>query len=84
MGTFFAAKLACDLIPMRVIPTIIFSVISYPMIGLESTTAHFLVFLLTIFMVNVFGSAMCFLIAASVSVFGKIYVLSSVEAFLMT
>jgi hypothetical protein len=42
------------------------------MTGLQRTYAKFIVFLLTIFMANVFGSAMCFFIAASIPVFGKI------------
>ena len=56
---------------MRVIPSVVFSLISYYMVGLQKTVAKFLVFLLTIFMANVFGSAICFFIAASMSVFGK-------------
>jgi len=43
------------------------------MTGLQRTFAKFLIFLLTIFMANVFGSAMCFFIAASIPVFGMIY-----------
>jgi hypothetical protein len=42
------------------------------MTGLQRTFAKFIIFLLTIFMANVFGSAMCFFIAASIPVFGKI------------
>ncbi len=57
---------------MRVIPSLVFSVICYLMTGLQRTFDKFIVFLLTIFMANVFGSAMCFFIAASIPVFGKI------------
>ncbi|CAF1666801.1 unnamed protein product [Adineta ricciae] len=67
--TLFFAKLVCDLLPMRVIPSVVFSLISYYMVGLQKTVAKFLVFLLTIFMANVFGSAICFFTAASMSVF---------------
>jgi hypothetical protein len=41
------------------------------MTGLQRTFGKFIIFLLTIFMANVFGSAMCFFIAASIPVFGK-------------
>ncbi|UJR32419.1 hypothetical protein I4U23_019881 [Adineta vaga] len=67
--TLFLAKLICDLLPMRVIPSIVFSLISYFMVGLQKTATKFLIFLVTIFMANIFGSAMCFLIAASIPVF---------------
>jgi hypothetical protein len=56
---------------MRVIPSFIFSIIAYFMIGLQRTGGQFFVFLLTIFMSTVFGSAMCFLAAACIPMFGK-------------
>ncbi|CAF1485118.1 unnamed protein product [Adineta steineri] len=69
ISTLFLAKLICDLLPMRVIPSLVFSIICYFMIGLQRTTTKFLIFVLTIFMANVFGSAMCFFIAATIPVF---------------
>ncbi|CAF4190505.1 unnamed protein product, partial [Adineta steineri] len=69
ISTLFLAKLICDLLPMRVIPSLVFSIICYFMTGLQRTTIKFLIFLLTIFMANVFGSAMCFFIAATIPVF---------------
>ncbi|CAF4060834.1 unnamed protein product [Rotaria sp. Silwood2] len=67
--TFFIAKLICDLIPMRVIPAILFSIISYFMTGLTRTGGQFFIFLITIFMASLFGSAMCFFISATISIF---------------
>jgi ATP-binding cassette subfamily G (WHITE) protein 2 len=57
---------------MRVIPAILFSVISYFMIGLTQTGGQFFIYLLTVFMTSLFGSALCFFIAATIPVFGKI------------
>ena len=57
---------------MRVIPSILFSLIAYFMTGLQRSAGQFFVFLLTIFMASVFGSALCFFIAASIPVFSKI------------
>ncbi|CAF4248504.1 unnamed protein product [Adineta steineri] len=71
ISTLFLAKLICDLLPMRVIPSLVFSIICYFMTGLQRTTIKFLIFLLTIFMANVFGSAMCFFIAATIPVFSN-------------
>ncbi|CAM4802333.1 unnamed protein product [Rotaria magnacalcarata] len=69
MSTLFLVKLVCDLLPMRVIPSIIFSIICYMMMGLQNDIGKFFVFFVTIFMANVFGSATCFFVAASISVF---------------
>jgi ATP-binding cassette subfamily G (WHITE) protein 2 len=71
ISTLFLAKLVCDVLPMRVIPSLVFSIICYFMTGLQRNATNFLIFLCTIFMANVFGSAMCFFIAASIPVFGK-------------
>lgn len=56
---------------MRVIPSILFTIITYFMTGLARTGGQFFIFLLTIFMANMFGAAMCFFISATISVFGK-------------
>jgi ATP-binding cassette subfamily G (WHITE) protein 2 len=72
MTALFLAKLVCDLLPMRAVPSLLFCSICYFMIGFQQTVGHFFVFLLTIFMANVFGSATCFFIAASMPIYGKI------------
>jgi ATP-binding cassette subfamily G (WHITE) protein 2 len=71
ISTFFIAKLICDVLPMRVIPSIIFSLIAYFMTGLQRSAGQFFVFLSTIFMASVCGSAICFFISATIPVFGK-------------
>ncbi|CAF3327263.1 unnamed protein product [Rotaria socialis] len=68
-STFFIAKLVCDILPMRVVPSVIFSIIAYFMSGLHRTAGQYFVFLLTIFMSTVFGSALCFLAAACIPMF---------------
>ncbi|CAF4157474.1 unnamed protein product, partial [Adineta steineri] len=67
--TFFFAKLLCDVLPMRIIPSIVFSLIAYFMSGLQRSAGQFFVFLVTIFMSSVFGSAMCFFISACIKTF---------------
>lgn len=54
---------------MRLVPSIIFSLIAYFMTGLQRTAGQFLVFLLTVLMASVFGSANCLMISASISTF---------------
>ncbi|CAF3820922.1 unnamed protein product, partial [Adineta steineri] len=55
--TFFVAKLICDILPLRIVPSIIYSLIVYFMTGLQRTATKFFIFLLTIFLCSLFGSA---------------------------
>jgi hypothetical protein len=55
---------------MRVIPSFIFSIIAYPLTGFQRSIIRFLIFFITVFVSSVFGSAMCFFIAACIPVFG--------------
>ena len=70
VSTYFIAKLICDLIPLRVVPSILFSIIVYFMIGFQNSAVKFLIFFLAIFTTTMCGSALCFLLSASVEVFG--------------
>ncbi|CAM4957970.1 unnamed protein product [Rotaria socialis] len=67
--TFFCAKFLCDILLIRVIVSILFSLIVYFMTGLERDIGKFGVFLITIFMASLFGSSMCLLVAATVRLF---------------
>ncbi|CAF4277697.1 unnamed protein product [Rotaria magnacalcarata] len=66
---FFIAKLLCDILPLRVIPSMLFALITYFMTGFARTASQFFIFLLAIFIANMFGSAICFFAAASIGVF---------------
>ncbi|CAF3334940.1 unnamed protein product [Rotaria socialis] len=67
--TFFCAKFLCDILLIRVIVSILFSLIIYFMTGFERDIGKFGVFLITIFMASLFGSSMCLLVAATVRLF---------------
>ncbi|CAF0761120.1 unnamed protein product [Rotaria sp. Silwood1] len=69
VSTFFIAKLFSDLLPMRFIPSIIFSLITYFMTGFQISTNQFFIYLLTIFISTVFGSAICFFVASVIPIF---------------
>ncbi|CAF1634227.1 unnamed protein product [Adineta ricciae] len=69
VSTFFFAKLICDLLPMRLIPSVIFSVITYSMTGFQVSFSRFFTYLLTIFISTVFGSAICFFVASLIPIF---------------
>ncbi|CAF2517246.1 unnamed protein product [Rotaria sp. Silwood2] len=70
VSTYFIAKLMCDLIPLRIIPSIIFSAIVYFMIGFQKIVEKFFIFYFAIFLTTTCGAAICFLLSASVEVFG--------------
>lgn len=70
VSTYFVAKLLCDLIPLRIVPSIIFSSIVYFMIGFQSVAEKFFIFFLAIFLTTISGSAFCFFLSASVEIFG--------------
>jgi ATP-binding cassette subfamily G (WHITE) protein 2 len=71
VSTFFIAKLICDLLPMRLIPSIIFSIITYFMAGFQLSAKRFFIYLLTIFLSTVFGLSTCFFVASLIPIFGK-------------
>jgi len=58
---------------MRLIPSIIFSIITYFMAGFQLSADRFFIYLLTIFLSTVFGSSVCFFVASSIPIFGKIF-----------
>ncbi|CAF2615040.1 unnamed protein product [Rotaria sp. Silwood2] len=69
VSTFFLTKIVFDLIPMRIIPSFIFSIITYPLTGFQRSIVRFFVFLVTIFVSSVYGSAVCFFVAACIPLF---------------
>jgi len=77
VSTYFIAKLMCDLVPVRIIPSVLFSIIVYFMIGFQQLAEKFFIFLFCIFMSTLSGCALCFFASASVEVFGKSNVLIS-------
>ena len=83
VSTYFIAKLVCDLIPLRIVPSILFSTIVYFMIGFQRTTEKFFIFYLAIFSTTLCGAALCFLISASVQVFGIANLLAAMAFVLM-
>lgn len=83
VSTYFLAKLVCDLVPLRIIPSIIFSTIVYFMIGFQKAVVKFFIFYFAIFLTSICGAAICFLLSASVQVFGIANLLSAMIFVLM-
>ncbi|CAF3391299.1 unnamed protein product [Rotaria sp. Silwood1] len=70
VSTYFISKLICDIIPLRTIPSVLFSVIAYFMIGFQQTFTKYFIFFFGILTTTLCSSSLCFVISASVQVFG--------------
>ncbi|XP_075006040.1 broad substrate specificity ATP-binding cassette transporter ABCG2 isoform X2 [Calonectris borealis] len=68
ISAYFISKLMADLIPMRTIPSIIFSCIIYFMLGLKPTVEAFFTMMFTLMMVSYTATSMALAIAAGQSV----------------
>ncbi|CAI5784683.1 ATP-binding cassette sub-family G member 2-like isoform X1 [Podarcis lilfordi] len=68
ISAYFFSKLMADLIPMRTLPSIIFTSIVYFMLGLKPTAEAFFIMMFTLMMVSYTATAMALAIAAGQSV----------------
>ncbi|XP_069711514.1 broad substrate specificity ATP-binding cassette transporter ABCG2 isoform X3 [Phaenicophaeus curvirostris] len=67
-SAYFISKLMADLIPMRTLPSIIFTCIIYFMLGLKPTAEAFFTMMFTLMMVSYTATSMALAIAAGQSV----------------
>ncbi|XP_077157035.1 broad substrate specificity ATP-binding cassette transporter ABCG2-like [Paroedura picta] len=67
-SAYFFSKLLADLIPMRTIPSIIFTCIIYFMLGLKPTAEAFFIMMFTLMMVSYTATSMALAIATGQSV----------------
>ncbi|XP_008296258.1 broad substrate specificity ATP-binding cassette transporter ABCG2b [Stegastes partitus] len=74
-SVYFLSKVFADLIPNRIIPIIVFSAISYYMMGLKPAFTAFLCFALTMSLVSLAGVGLAFLVSASSSSFAMANIL---------
>ncbi|XP_053260081.1 broad substrate specificity ATP-binding cassette transporter ABCG2-like isoform X2 [Podarcis raffonei] len=68
ISAYFFSKLMADLIPMRTLPSIIFTSIVYFMLGLKPTAEAFFIMMFTLMMVSYTATSMALAIAAGQSV----------------
>lgn len=69
VSAYFFSKIICDVIPMRLIPVILFSAITYFMLGLQVTVEQFFLYVLTLFLVAMSASGIAFFFSATVRIF---------------
>ncbi|KAG0084709.1 hypothetical protein BGZ92_009639 [Podila epicladia] len=80
---FVISTLLFDLIPLRIVPSILMGCISYWMIGLNSTITTFFKFLLILVLFNVATAMFCLVIAAGVRTTGVASLASSIVMLFM-
>ncbi|NWS51799.1 ABCG2 protein, partial [Chunga burmeisteri] len=68
VSAYFLALMIGDLLPMRTAPVIIFSCISYWMIGYQAVASRFFFFMLTLLLVSYTATAMSLAISAGMDV----------------
>ena len=56
---------------VHIIPSIIYSILTFLLMDFRRSVNQFFIFLLTNLMAKIFGSALCYFVAASTSTFGK-------------
>jgi ATP-binding cassette subfamily G (WHITE) protein 2 len=72
VSTYFISKLLCDIVLLRLFPSIVFSLISYFMIQFQRTIQKFFIYQLAIFSTAVCSASVCFFVSASVESIGEI------------
>ncbi|KAF8951314.1 hypothetical protein BGZ52_012494 [Haplosporangium bisporale] len=80
---FIISTLLFDLIPLRIVPSILMGCISYWMIGLNSTITTFFKFLLILVLFNVATAMFCLVVAAGVRTTGVASLASSIVMLFM-
>ncbi|XP_032868649.1 broad substrate specificity ATP-binding cassette transporter ABCG2-like isoform X2 [Amblyraja radiata] len=68
-SAYFLSKVLVDLIPNRIIPILIFSSITYFLMGLKLDIGSFFLFYMTLSLTSLSAVSMAFLVSASVSTF---------------
>ncbi|XP_043912558.1 broad substrate specificity ATP-binding cassette transporter ABCG2-like [Protopterus annectens] len=74
-SVYFLSKVFADLIPNRIIPMMVFSGISYFMMGLKANAESFFLYAITLSLTSLAAVSMAFLVSASVSTFSLANVL---------
>jgi len=71
-ASYFTATVAFDFVPMRVLPTALFALTTYWMIGLRPGLGRAATFLLLLVLTNLTGAAMNMAIGAPQQVWGRV------------
>ncbi|KAK2560544.1 Broad substrate specificity ATP-binding cassette transporter ABCG2, partial [Acropora cervicornis] len=69
ISVYFLAKVLCDVIPLRIVPITVFSLIAYFMIGLDRDVDKFFIFTLTLLLASLCASSVAFFVSACIRTF---------------
>ncbi|XP_071664074.1 broad substrate specificity ATP-binding cassette transporter ABCG2 isoform X2 [Patagioenas fasciata] len=83
-SAYFISKLLADLIPMRTIPSILFTCIVYFMLGLKATVEAFFIMMFTLTLVSYTATSMALAIGAGQDVFAVANLLITIVFVFMT
>lgn len=84
VSSYFLSKVFCNLIPMRGIPLVPYTVITYFMLGFDREAGKFLFYFFHVFLTSLTGTIFAFLISSSVSVMASGIVIGSLTVLMMT
>ncbi|ELU05735.1 hypothetical protein CAPTEDRAFT_115120 [Capitella teleta] len=82
-SSYFVSKVLFDLLPLRFIPTTIYSLISYFMIGLQTSAGNFFTFYLILLLTTCVASSMAFMAGSVSSIFAVANIVFSLIGVLM-
>ena len=68
-SAYFLATVTGDLLPLRILPIMIFGIITWAMLGLPFTLTKLAIYWLFLFLLTVTAVSICYLISALVPVF---------------
>lgn len=77
-SAWLATELVLDILPLRIVPSIVLSVIVYWMVGLAKDAAHFFKFLLIILLFSICMTVWNFLLAAAIDDTGSAILISAI------
>lgn len=80
---YFISRVLCDILPMRIIPTLAFSLITYYMIGFRTDGNHPAIFVMIVMLCTLASAGLCILISAVVSSYVVANLLCAVAYVLM-
>lgn len=68
-GSFYLSKLICDLLPLRVVPAVIFGSVVYVMAGFVATVENFFKFLSALVLFNLSATGICLCLGIAIKDF---------------
>ena len=83
VSSYFVSKVVCDLLPLRAIPTVLFSTIFYIMLGLKADLGYFVFFLFVNMTTTMAACSLAFFFSVLTGVFAVAQALVSVSYIIM-